>query len=118
MTDPQRLEAGTDRYHGRRRLRLHIIVESFRGVTYAPVEQVSRAAEPSGTDIVEGHPMIGIAEFALNAPTLNFYRDATGVREVLWVEAEDGNTASVQFENDGIGMLIVVVRDNQNCVRH
>jgi hypothetical protein len=62
--------------------------------------------------------MIGIAELALNALILNLYRDTTGVREVLWVEPEDGNIAFVQFDDDGIGVLIVVVGNDQDCVRH
>src|SRR4051812_27271602 len=62
--------------------------------------------------------MIGRAQFALNEPILNVYRDTTGVREVLRVEAQDGHTAFRQFENDGIGVLIVVVGDDENCGRH
>jgi len=40
------------------------------------------------------------------------------MREVRWVKPEHGNPASGQFTTDGVGVLIVVVGDDQDCVGH
>ena len=118
MADPQRLQAGADGYDGCRGLGLDIVVELLRGPTDGPLIEVSRPAVPSGADVVEGHSMIGIAELASNAPVFDLDRDAARMREVLRVEAEDGYVSLVQFADDGIGVLIVVVGDDQDCGRH
>jgi hypothetical protein len=118
MTDPQGLQAGADRHHGRRGLRLDIVVELLRGPAHRPHVEVARPAVPGGADVIERHAAIGGADLALNAPILDLERDAAGMREVLWMEPEDGYTALVQLDDDGISVLVVVVGDNEDCVRH
>jgi len=61
---------------------------------------------------------VHIAELAIDVPAPDLHRDAARVRELLRVKPEDGNITSVELFDDGIGMLVVVVGDNQHCGWH
>jgi len=54
-------------------------------------------------------------DFAVGVSVVNLDRDATGMREVLRMKAEDGNVTSLQLANDVVSVRIVVVGDDQNC---
>src|SRR4051794_11355200 len=118
MAHPQRLQTGAERDHGRRRLRLDVVVELLRRPAYRPHVEVPRPSVPGGAYVIEGDAMIRVADLTLNAPVLDVNRDATRAWEVLRVEAEGGDVALVQLEHHRIGMLVVVVGDNQYGVRH
>jgi hypothetical protein len=45
---------------------------------------------------------------------LNVKRDAAGVREFLGMKAEDRDIARGEFAHDSIGVLVVVVGNDQN----
>ena len=61
---------------------------------------------------------LSMAVIAVDAPVPDLHRDAARVRELLRVEAEDGNVAPVELLDDRIGMLVMVVGDDQHCGRH
>jgi hypothetical protein len=62
--------------------------------------------------------MIGVAQLSVDPPVVDLYRDAAGMRKVLRVKPEDGDIAFVQFADDGIGVLIVIVGDDQDRGSH
>jgi hypothetical protein len=56
--------------------------------------------------------MMFIAEFTFDVPISDFHRDAARVRKILRMEAKDGNIPFVQFLNNCVCMLVMVVGDN------
>jgi len=59
-----------------------------------------------------------LADLAVNAPIADLHRDAARVRELLRMEPEDGDLAPVELLDNRVGVLIVVVRDDQYSGRH
>src|SRR3954462_13799839 len=81
-------------------------------------EEGTRSPVPGRADVVEGHPLAGIANLAVDAPIADLHRDAGAVRELLGVEPEDWDGAPGELLDDRISMLIVVVGDDQHGGRN
>ena len=67
---------------------------------------------------MEGDPLAGITNLAVDGTVADLHRDTDGVRKLLGVEPKDGDCPPVEFLDDGISVLIVVVGDDQHCGRN
>src|SRR2546425_139011 len=84
--------------------RVDVVGEFFRRHVDVTHEHVSGSPKPRRTDVAEGHPMMRVPDFAFDLSVVNFDRDATGVREVLRMKAEDRYLTFMQFADDVVSV--------------